>query len=395
MRQIALEKVKNPEKFLNAEPLSKEELQAAFEEAKGKISKYMNDFIDFFPDSSSKNNVYEKVTNWQWTGSFYTGMLWFCYEMTDDPSFRKVAEAQVKSFYERLGDESRTATHDLGFLYSLSCVADYKLNGNEQSKKAALTAADLLLARYKPVGKFIQAWGPNSNEPKTYRLIIDCLMNLPLLYWATEITGDKKYYDAAYNHLNTSIENVIRPDASTYHTFFFDPKTGAPVKGVTHQGYSDESCWSRGQAWGIYGLPLSYIYTKDERLIDIYKKLTNYFINRLPQDYIAYWDLIFTEGDEPRDSSAASIAVCGMLEMNKYLPDDDPDKKIYSGVINQIMRSLIENYTTKNIPESNGLLLHGVYNLPAGMGVDECTLWGDYFYMEALVRMLKDWNLYW
>lgn len=396
MKEIALEQVKEPQRYLDAKPLSREELQKAFDEAKGKISKFMYDFTDKFPGSASVNNVYEQVDNIFWTSSFYTGMLWLCYEMTGDKSFREVAEAEVESFKERLKDEQANATHDLGFLYSLSCVADYKLTGNEAAKDAALTAADQLIARYKPIGQFIQAWGPNSNAPETYRLIIDCLMNLPLLYWASETTGDKKYYDAAYNHLNTVLDNVIRPDASTFHTFYFDPETGEPVKGTTHQGFSDDSCWSRGQAWGIYGMAFSYLYTKDERLIEVYKKLTNYFLNRLPEDYIAYWDLIFTDGDQPRDSSAASTAVCGMLEMDKYLSDDDPDKALYRAAIERMMRSLIENYTTKDIPESNGLLLHGVYNLPSGMGIDECTSWGDYYYMEALVRMMKpDWKLYW
>lgn len=396
MREIALETVKNPERFTGVAQLTDTEIKAAFEQAKDKISQYMDDFIDGFPKANSTNNVYEKIENTCWTGSFYTGMLWLCYEMTGDESFKKVADAQVFSFAERVKDMERVQTHDLGFLYSISCVADYKLTGNEAARATAIEAADRLMDRYKPVGKFIQAWGPTCNEPEYYRLIIDCLMNLPLLYWATEVTGDKKYYDAAYNHMNTCVDNIVRKDASTYHTYYFDPATGAPTKGTTHQGYSDDSCWARGQAWGIYGLAFSYMYTKDENLIPLYKKITNYFLNRVPSDLVAFWDLIFTDGDDqPRDSSANSTAICGMLEMDKFLPDSDPDKALYRSAANAMMRSLIENYTTKDIPKSNGLLVHGVYNLPSNMGVDECVLWGDYYYMEALVRLMKDWKLYW
>jgi len=396
MKNIVLETVNNPELYTSVKPLTDAEISAAFEQAKSKIAQFMNDFTDGFPAANSIKNVYPKIDNICWTGSFYTGMLWLCYEMTGCDNFKKVAEAQVASFADRIQDPERIQTHDLGFLYSISAVADYKLTGNEASKALGIEAADRLMDRYKPVGEFIQAWGPTSNLPEYYRLIIDCLMNLPLLYWASEATGDKRYYDAAYKHMNTCIDNIVRDDASTYHTFYFDPETGAPTKGTTHQGYSDDSCWARGQAWGIYGLAFSYMYTKDANLIPLYKRITNYFLNRQPKDLVAYWDLIFTDGaDQPRDTSANSTAICGMLEMNKYLDDSDPDKTLYAAAADAMLRSLIENYTTKDIPESNGLLVHGVYNLPSNMGIDECVLWGDYYYMEALVRRMKDWKLYW
>ena len=167
------------------------------------------------------------------------------------------------------------------------------------------------------------------------------------------------------------------------------------LSGKTHQGYSDDSCWSRGQAWGIYGFPLSYIYTKDASFLETTSKLTNYFLNRLPEDYISYWDLIFTEGNEERDSSAAVIAACGLLEMIKHLPETDENKKLFKNAAIIMIKSLTENYTTINTPKSNGVLLHGVYGKPNGNGIDECCIWGDYYYLEALVRLYKDWELYW
>ena len=211
------------------------------------------------------------------------------------------------------------------------------------------------------------------------------------------MTGDQKYREIATKHINTAAKVVVREDSSTHHTFYFDPETGNPVKGVTAQGAGDDSAWARGQAWGVYGFPLAYSYLKDEKFVDLFKRVTNYFLNHLPSDNICYWDLVFDENSgEERDTSAAAIAVCGMLEMIKYLPDSDPDKKIYQNAVNAIMKSLITKYTTKNIEYSNGLLTEAVYSKPNGSGVDECCIWGDYFYMEALVRIMKpEWKKYW
>jgi unsaturated chondroitin disaccharide hydrolase len=321
---------------------------------------------------------------------FWTGMLWLAYEVTGNEKYRKVAEIQVEDYLKRIENLFGVNHHDMGFLYSLSCVSAYKLTGSEAAKKAAILAADNLANRFREKGQFIQAWG-ELDAPDNYRLIIDCLMNLPLLYWASEVTGDKKYQDIAMKHFETAINVVIRDDFSTHHTYFFDIETGKPSHGVTAQGYSNDSAWSRGQAWGIYGLALSYKYFEDPEIIEKYKNLTNYFLNRLPDDYVPCWDLIFTDNETQRDSSAAPIAVCGMLEIMKYTDDN---QLYYQNAVNKILRSLSENYTTAGM-KSNGILAHAVYSIPHGGGIDECNIWGDYYYMEALVRMMKDWNLYW
>ncbi len=286
-------------------------------------------------------------------------------------------------------------THDLGFLYSLSCIPAYKLENNIEAKNISIKAADLLILRYFEKAKIIQAWGDLNNPEEQGRMIIDCCMNLPLLYWTSIITGDSKYYKIAYNHIKMSAKYLVREDASTYHTYYMDIKTGRPKYGKTDQGFSDNSCWARGQAWSIYGLVLSYIYTNDIELIELAKKIANYFLNRLPGDYISYWDLTFLNGDEERDSSASAIACCGLLEILKHLSIIDPLKSIYENSSLQIINSLIDNYTSKKLPCCNGFLIHSVYAKPAKIGIDECTIWGDYFYFEALVRLLKDWKLYW
>ena len=159
-------------------------------------------------------------------------------------------------------------------------MLDYKITGNERAKEAGLKAADHLMGRYKEKGEFIQAWG-DLDDPTAYRLIIDCNLNVPLLFWATEVTGDPKYREIATKHINTAASVVVREDSSTHHTFYFDPETGKPVKGVTAQGASDNSAWARGQAWGVYGFPLAYSYLKDEKFIDFIQKSNKLFLKSL------------------------------------------------------------------------------------------------------------------
>ena len=385
-----------PERFSDFD-LPKEKIEYALKEALKKIDFALPSFTDKFPSHSSTNNVYSQVENDSgWNTGFWTGILWHAYQLTGDEKYKTVALGQIPSDLYRIENKIGVNHHDMGFVFSLSCVAAYKLTGSEEGKRAAILAADNLISRYKENGQFIQAWG-NVNDPKDNRLIIDCLLNIPLLYWATIVTGDPKYDDMAWKHFNTTVEVCCRADASTYHTFYFDPETGAPVKGVTHQGAFDESAWARGQTWGIYGPMLTRTYKESDKAMSIFKATTNYFLNHLPEDYVPFWDLCFTDGDnEPRDSSSSAIALCGMLEGIKYMDESDPLRKVYVNAIKRIMNSLIDNYLTKDVPESNGLLLHATYAKPQGIGIDEMNIWGDYFYMEALHRMLDpDWKLYW
>ncbi|RDY26867.1 glucuronyl hydrolase [Romboutsia weinsteinii] len=395
IKDINIEKIAKHNVFRENDFVSKAEVQAAIEECIKRIEKNMDKFGEMYPTPATFDNKYKIIDNIEWTTGFWTGMLWLAYEYTNDEKFKNLADKNVDSFKHRIDNKIEVDHHDMGFLYSLSCVASYKLTGNEDAKEAAIKAADQLIGRYQETGQFIQAWG-ELGAKDNYRLIIDCLLNIPLLYWAHNVTGEQKYYDIAFKHYTTSCNNVVRDDASAFHTFYFDNETGAPLKGVTRQGFSDTSSWARGQAWGVYGLPLNYRYTKDEQCFRLYKGVTHYFLNRLPEDNVCFWDLIFNDGDDQsRDSSAAAIAVCGMHEMNKYLPEVDEDKETYKYAMHTILRSLITNYATKENDDADTLLLHGVYSWHSGKGVDEGNIWGDYFYLEALLRFYKDWELYW
>ncbi len=342
-----------------------------------------------FPSPASVHKKYVPIENNYWTTAFYTGLQFLCFQMSGDDTYKRVIERHLISFRRRLHQRVVLATHDLGFLFEYSSLAAWRFFGDNLAKKDALEAVDLLMERYYSNAGIIQAWGDLSDPEQCGRMIIDANMNLPLLYWATHETGNDKYYKAAYNHVKNACTYIIREDKSTYHTFHFDPITGEPLRGTTAQGFADNSCWARGQAWAIYGFALNYDYTKDPTLLIASMECADYFIAHLPKDKVCFWDLIFTDEDnQERDSSAAAIAVCGLIELAGLIGRKYPAKaEEYQRTAKQILFSLIDNYAVE-YDSFDGLLVHSVYNKPENKGVDECTIWGDYYYLEALLRVI-------
>lgn len=380
-------------------PITDGEVCSALSIAATQVRRNLPEFTYSSQNHSSVDGFYPPCENDQWTCGFWPGVLWISYEYTNYPVFQYAAMIQVESFLHRIQDHIEVGHHDMGFLYTPSCVAAYKLTGDKRAKEAAMLAADQLISRFQPKGEFIQAWG-EMNAKGNYRYIIDCLMNLPLLYWATEVTRDEKYRDIALRHTATCLKYSIRTDGSTCHTFFMDQKTGEPLCGVTCQGYRDDSVWARGQAWAVYGTALAYRYTKNPECLKKFQKVTNLYLSRLPEDMVPYWDMTFTSGmSEPRDSSSASIAACGLLEVSALVPARESLECII--LARRMLKSLVDSYSTRDFSKSNGLVLHGTYskkspyNTCTQEGVDECVSWGDYFYMEALIRLNRKWNPYW
>lgn len=388
------ESIADPARFRSISMPTAIELDGAIANALARIDRALPELTDMFPAPSSEALVYPAIGNIEWTNGFWTGMLWLAWELTGANRYREAAELQVASFVDRADRRIGVEHHDLGFLYTPSACAAYRLTGNTEARRAGLLAARYLLDRFDPVSGVIQAWG-NLNDPaEAGRMIIDCNLNLPLLYWATAETGDVSFRNAAETHLSNAARYLARPDGSTFHTFHMDTRTGAPVRGTTHQGHSDDSCWARGQAWGIYGFALGHRYSGREDLAELSRTLANYFLNRVPDDLVCHWDLIFTDGDEPRDTSAAATAACGLLELVRHLPIVDPDRDLYTRAAWGMIRQLNRNHLTP-LDESNGLLADGVYHMPKRIGVSECCIWGDYFHLEALVRMRRIWSPYW
>ena len=356
-----------------------------------KIEKNMKRFGDDFPSACTTNGCYRIKGNDDWTNGFWTGMLCLAYETTGKNVFLAQAENNVDSFQKRIENHYVLDHHDIGFLYSLSAGAVYKLTGDKQAEKQVVEAADILAKRYQPKGKFIQAWGAYG-DPKEYRLIIDSLINLPLLFNATKISGNSTYAEIAREHFHTLMDTVIRSNGTTYHTYYFDPKTGMKSHGATHQGNGDQSIWARGQSWAILGIPLDESYLMEDPFPKEYQQIVDVFIQHLPKDLVPYWDFDFNDNHpSAKDSSSLAVAACGLLEADKMGAYPEA-KALAKGMIYQ----LGELYTTKGTKEKEGLLDHGVYAFSEGKGIDEANLWGDYFYFEALVRLVNpDWNRYW
>jgi unsaturated chondroitin disaccharide hydrolase len=360
------------------------------------IDANLAEFGDRYPGDTTVRDRYRlrpaadglpEGANVGWTTSFWPGMLWLAVELTGDETYLRAATAHVRSFAERVERGIGMDTHDLGFLYTLSCVVPWRSTGDQTARRAALAAADQLLTRVLEPAGIIQAWGDMRDPRQQGRTIIDSLMNTPLLFWASETSGDPRYAAAARRHTAQLRDHIIRPDDTTYHTFYWDPRTGEPLRGETEQGNSDESCWARGQAWGIYGFALNHRYTGDESLLRAARRCADYFLAHLPADGVSYWDLEFSDGSgEQRDSSAAAIAASGLIELAHAMPSDG-DR--YRAAALRILSGLIERYSTAEHPRSNALILHGVYDKPKGVGIDEGNLWGDYFYLEALTRVVR------
>jgi unsaturated chondroitin disaccharide hydrolase len=374
------------------------DVEAATDAALATVRANITEFAHWFPDDTTTAGTYRPRTarggqpagaNVGWTTGFWPGMLWLAWENTRDAAVRRAASDQVDSFADRLTNGVDLDTHDLGFLYTLPCVTAWRLTGNDTARSAALAAADHLMTRFVEPAGIVQAWGAMGDPKQRGRTIIDSLMNMPLLYWASDVTGDDRYAAAAVRHTEQMARNLIRPDNSTFHTFYWDLETGEPLRGGTEQGHRDASCWARGQAWGIYGFAVAHRHTGRPEFLAAARACADHFLSRLPADHIPVWDLEFTPEDgEERDSSAAAIAVCGLAELA-------PHGDRYRQASTDILHALVAGYTAAGQAPA-ALLLHGVYDKPKNIGVDEGTLWGDYFYLEALHRRRHPtWRPYW
>lgn len=367
----------------------------AMEDAVAKTRSNIGRFGPLFPHVSN-NDVYALNENRAWTAGFWPGMLWLCYEYTKDETFLTAARNTTESFRDRLAQRKALNTHDIGFLYTLSAKAHWIVLEDESAKQMTIDAADLLLARFRPQTGIIQAWGSEGDEEYGGRMIIDCMMNLPLLYWASEITGDRRYSDAAVQHADKSRRFLIRGDDSSYHTFYFNRETGDAIRGGTHQGYADGSTWTRGQAWGIYGFALSYRYTRNPLYLEASLRMARYFLERLPEDFVAYWDFDApVNADTKRDSSASAITVCGILELLGHLPIDHAERDFLEDGVHCSMTGLIRHYATIGKPDAQGLLERGSYSVRGDASPDDYMIWGDYYYMEALMRLEQGHPAYW
>ncbi len=394
-QKITLER---PERFSAPHEISREKLVRAAELATDKLEAFARKHgAEAFPPTCSQNFKYPVDINKHWECGMYTGCYWLAYEITGNKFFKETAEAQLPTYKRRIDEKIGMDDHDVGFVFSPSCVAAYRLTGNEAAREYALEAAKYYYpTSYSKKGKFIIRSHRSWDAGTGCRTMMDSLMNAPLLFWASKELGCEEYWQAACDHVKTTEQLLIRADGSSYHHYQFDPATAAPVKGLTFQGHADESCWSRGHAWGVYGFPIAYSYNGEEYLKETHKGVTYFMLNRLPEDLVPHWDYDFAGTNAYRDTSAGVISVCGMHEMAGMLSESDEQKAVYESAAAQILESVIDNYTGDIGKEHDGLIHHVTHAVPFKVGLDECAIYGDYFYLEALARYLKpDFKKYW
>jgi unsaturated chondroitin disaccharide hydrolase len=321
-------------------------------------------------------------TNW-WTSGFYPGTLHYLYDYSKNESLQKEA-LRVEQFLQK--EQFNKGTHDLGFMMYNSFGHANQQNPSKQTEDILVNSAKSLSSRFRTSTGTIKSWDHGKWQ---FPVIIDNMMNLELLFWATKYTKDSTYYKIAVTHANTTLVNHYRKDYSSYHVIDYDSTTGAVRAKNTHQGYSDASAWARGQAWGLYGYVSTYRYTKDKKYLAQANQIAHFIMHhpRLPEDGIPFWD--FDSPDIPatyRDASAGAITAAALLELSQY--SAAPLQKEYLQMAEKIIRSLSTPTYTANIGENGGFILkHSTGHLPGNSEVDVPLTYADYYYVEALIRL--------
>lgn len=323
-----------------------------------------------------------------WTNSFWPGMLWQMYNATGDEKYKKAAEG-VEEKLDMAFDKYTGLHHDVGFMWLHSSVANYRITGNERSMARGLHAAHLLAGRYNPRGKFIRSW----NRDRAGWVIVDSMMNIPLLYWARDTIGDPRFEYIAMDHADKVMNTTVREDGSCNHIISLDPTNGELLETPGGQGYDSGTSWSRGQAWAIYGFALSYNYTKKEEYLNTAKKVAHYFLSQVNETgNVAVID--FRSPKEPVywDSTAGVCAACGMLEIAKYVPDVEKEFYINSAI--KILKATDERFCNWDINYDSIVQMgSGSYFTEHDRHVP--IIYGDYFFIEAILRLLNKDILIW
>ncbi|MEV8556692.1 glycoside hydrolase family 88 protein [Streptomyces sp. NPDC051917] len=328
---------------------------------------------------------FEKWTysqNGDWVGGFWPGTLWMAYLHSGDDAFRTLALDSARKLAPRRHD---TTTHDLGFLFYPSWITAWRLTGDDSWRTGAIEAADSLIQRYNPRGRFIRAWGALNDPNNAGRVIMDTIMNLDLLAFASRQTGDDTYLNIAVEHAKTAQRVFPRPDGSTPHVFDFDPETGAPIGPNTVQGYSPSSCWSRGQAWGVYGFTTMYRRTGDLGFLSTARKLADFAVGALSPDHVPVWDYKAPQAPyDIKDASAGAVMACGLLDLSAAT-----GRREYRQAALRILTALSETCLTRNSARAEAIVARCTRNRPAEDGIEVSLPYADYYLLEGILRVLR------
>ena len=336
------------------------------------------------PRSVEKDGSLRLVNIGDWCSGFFAGELWMMYRYTNDAFWR---ERAVSNTWKLEDNKWNASSHDLGFMMYNAFGKAWEVSNEQSYRDVVVQAAKTLATRFDKKVGCIRSWSWGTPERWQYAVIIDNMMNLELLFEASRLTGDEQYRNIAVSHANVTMRNHFREDGSSYHVVDYNPQDGSVIKRITHQGLFDESVWSRGQAWGLYGYTMCYRYTQDKAYLEQARKIAKFWFSQslLPDDLIPYWDMRDPAiPNAPRDASAAAIIASALYELADYL--ESPEAAEYHRLADKIVDCLSNDYLTEPQDKQGFLLLHSTGNYPANDEIDVPIIYADYYYLEALLR---------
>ena len=344
-----------------------------------------NGMMPVVVDKGNKNWTNADIYNWR--SGFWPGIAWYLFERTNDPFWKKEAESSSRKLSAVL--DKPVANHDLGFQFYCSFGNGYRLTADTNYKNVLLRAADSLATLFNPKVGTILSWpGRNKEKGWPHNTIIDNMMNLELLFWASRNGGDKNLFDIAVKHARVTMANHFRPDYSTYHVLVYDDQSGKMIKGVTHQGFADGSMWARGQAWAIYGFTMAYRESHISDFLTTAIRAADVYLERSPADHIPFWD--FNDPaipNAPRDASAAAIVASALLELSGFCDDTALKTKYQKAAISMLDELASSAYLSGK--KNHSFLLHSTGNKPASKDIDVPIIYADYYFLEALLRLSR------
>lgn len=359
-------------------------LERAFDFAAGQVRATIERYPDFFPiytEGGRWNHGGELWTDW--CGGFHAGMMWLIAGRTGDPWWRERAEHYSRLLEPRQHDRD---VHDLGFIFLNTYLPWHRLTGDEHLRQVLIAAGRTLAMRFNPAGRYLRSFlAPES-------LFIDIMMNVPVIFHAAREAGDHALYDLAVAHCRTTERTLVRADGSTAHEGIFDVETGAFLRQSTQQGLRPDSTWTRGLAWSLHGFATVFGYTRDPADLEVARRNADCFLARCPEGLVPPWDFDVPEGpDRIDDSSAAAIAAAGLWDLAALVASGDPaGARRYRDAALTILDSLCtDRYMAWTTPGWEGVLKHGIYHFHKRMGVDESVMWGDFFFLQAVDKLLR------
>ncbi|MDU1847937.1 MAG: glycoside hydrolase family 88 protein [Niallia nealsonii] len=362
-----------------------------------KTTQNIIDIGESFPHAT-KQGHYDKESPQWWTAGFWPGILWNVYHATNEDVFKNLA-TQLEHKMGYLLNDPNKVDHDIGFMWTLTSLARYQITADETAKNTSLLAANMLLARFNSAGHFFKAWNNwHGTDDNSGIVIIDSMMNMGLLFWTSEETGDPRFMIAAKAHCNMVLKHFIRSDGSVHQMVKFNSLTGELIEKLGGQGYSENSSWSRGCGWAIFGFAIAYHYTKEERYLSSAMKVANHFALHLHQDSIPLWDfrIPLNTNDtkyDYRDSSASAIAACGSLLISQYAPSEE--KRFYLDFGKDLLKRLYEHAATIEEDTNHALLSHGTSHWPEKKNLDTGLIYGDYFFTQGIYALNGINNNFW